>query len=89
MTGHDRPAIIAAKQRRHARVVADADRLKAMEQTDRPVVRTEDDGTEVHASVDDVRTAYADAMDALAEDYTSVAGVEGIDLPSDRLTPSE
>jgi hypothetical protein len=75
MTG-DRPAILSARQRRHARIVADADRLKAMQQSERPG----------EASLDAVREAYADAMDALAGDYTSVAGVEAIDLPSDRLT---
>jgi len=75
MTGHDRPAILSAKQRRHARIEADADRLKAMDQTERPG----------DASVDEVREAYADAMDDLAENHSSAAGVEGIELPSDRL----
>jgi hypothetical protein len=37
------------------------------------------------APLDAVREAYATSMDALAEHHTSVAGVEAIDLPSERL----
>jgi len=79
MGGHHRPAILSAKQDRHARIVADADRLKAMSKSERPG----------EATLDDVREAYADAMDALAEGYASVAGVESIHLPSDRLDGGE
>jgi len=75
MAGHDRPTIISAKQRRHARIVADADRLKAMDASERPG----------DASINEVREAYADAMDAIAGDFSSVAAVESIGLPSDRL----
>lgn len=74
MTG-ERPSIMAARQRRHAEIVADADRLKAMSKSERPG----------DAPLDAVREAYADAMDALAERHSVVADVESIELPSERL----
>jgi len=75
MAGHDRTGIISARQQRHAKIVADADRLKATAKDDRPG----------DASLNDVREAYADAMDDLAGEFSSVAGVEAVALPSDRL----
>lgn len=71
----ERPAITAAKLSRKCAVTADADRLKAMPKSERPG----------EATLNAVRTAYADAMDDVADDYASVAAVDAIDLPSDRL----
>jgi hypothetical protein len=60
---------------RKSRIVADADRLKAMQASDRP------NG----ASINAVRRAYADAMDDLADAGGSVAAVEQVELPTVRL----
>ncbi len=70
-----RPAILSEKIDRQQRVTCDADRLKAMPKSDRP------NG----ASLNDVRNAYADAMEELADAGGSVAAVESVELPSDRL----
>jgi len=70
-----RPAVLSAKIDRKARIVADADRLKAKSKSDRPA----------EASLDKVRSAYADAMQELANAGGSVAAVESVALPSERL----
>jgi len=58
-----------------SKTIADADRLKAMDAADRPA----------GASINDVRNAYADAMDELGQTYTSIGQLHGFKLPSDRL----
>lgn len=70
-----RPAILSAKQTRQSKIISDADRLKAMDKANRPG----------EASLDAVRDAYADAMDELCDCSGSVAAVEAVALPSDRL----
>lgn len=71
----DRPAILSAKVDKLTKITANADDLKAMPKSDRPN----------EAPIDDVRTAYRDASNDLTEAFGSVAAVEEIDLPSDRL----
>lgn len=71
----DRPDILTARTVRLAEAIADADDLKQMAQTDRPN----------DASLDAVRVAYRDTVGDLAGDFGSVAGVETIPLPSERL----
>jgi len=58
-----------------AQSIADADRLKSVHSDERP-------GS---ASINDVRLAYADAMEELSQTYTSASQLSGFDLPSDRL----
>jgi len=70
-----RPEILSAKIERHSLIVADADRLKAMAKSDRPD----------QAPLDDVRREYCHAMEDLADVGGSVAAVESVPLPSDRL----
>jgi len=70
-----RPAILSAKTDMQMRIISDADRLKAKSKSDRPG----------QASLDKVRTAYADAMQELANAGGSVAAVESVELPSERL----
>jgi hypothetical protein len=70
-----RPAILSAKMERQQRITCDADRLKAAAKSDRPG----------EATLDAVRGAYADAMEELADAGGSVAAVESVALPSDRL----
>lgn len=70
-----RPDILSAKIDRQQEIISDADRLKAAAKADRPG----------EAPLDDVRGAYADAMDALADTAGSVAEVESVELPSERL----
>ena len=62
-----------------AETIADADRLKAMPKADRPA----------EASVNQVRTAYADAMEELAGTYTSISQLSDFELPTDRLKKLE
>ena len=72
---HHRPAILSAKTDRQMRIVCDADRLKSAPKSDRPG----------DASLNAVRDAYADAMEELADAGGSVAAVESVALPSERL----
>jgi len=62
-----------------SKTIADADRLKAMDTADRPA----------GASINDVRNAYADAMDDLGKTYTSISQLNGFQLPSERLQEVE
>jgi len=62
-----------------SKTIADADRLKAMDAADRPG----------GASINDVRNAYADAMDDLSKTYTSISQLHGFELPSERLQEVE
>ena len=62
-----------------AETIADADRLKAMPKEDRPA----------EAPINDVRLAYADAMEELTETYTSRSQLTDFELPSDRLEAQE
>jgi len=62
-----------------SKTIADADRLKAMDAADRPA----------GASINDVRNAYADAMDDLSETYTSISQLSNFQLPSERLQEVE
>ncbi|WP_435358440.1 hypothetical protein [Haloarchaeobius sp. DFWS5] len=73
----ERPAVLAAKMDKQAAIISDADRLKSQSTSDRPG----------DATVNEVRTAYADAMDALRAAGGSVAAVEDVELPTDRLQP--
>jgi hypothetical protein len=57
------------------RIVCDADRLKSQAKADRPGDST----------LNEVREAYADSMEALADAGGSVAAVEAVELPSKRL----
>jgi len=57
------------------RITCDADRLKAAAKADRPG----------DATLDAVRDAYADSMEELADAGGSVAAVESVELPSNRL----
>lgn len=61
------------------KTIADADRLKAMDTADRPA----------EASINEVRNAYADAMDDLSRSYTSISQLSGFQLPSERLQEVE
>lgn len=70
-----RSEILSAKTDMQMRIVCDADRLKAMPKADRPK----------SASLDSVRGAYADAMEELANAGGTVASVETVQLPSERL----
>jgi len=71
-----RPSILSAKVDRKARIVCDADRLKSSPKADRPG----------EATLDAVRDAYADAMEELADAGGSVASVQSVELPSERLS---
>lgn len=71
----DRPAIVSAKLDKLTEITADADDLKAMPKSDRPN----------SAPIDDVRAVYRDASSELTEGHSSVASIEAIDLPRDRL----
>jgi hypothetical protein len=71
----DRLAILSAKTDMQIKITCDADRLKAMPKADRPA----------EASIDSVRGAYADAMEELANAGGTVASVETVQLPSERL----
>jgi len=62
-----------------SKTIADADRLKAMDTADRPA----------GASINDVRNAYADAMDDLSKTYTSISQLNDFQLPSERLQEVE
>jgi len=62
-----------------SQTIADADRLKAMDAADRPA----------GASINDVRNAYADAMDDLSKTYTSIGQLHDFKLPSRRLKEVE
>jgi hypothetical protein len=73
-----RPTILSAKTDKQMRIVCDADRLKAMRKADRPA----------NASMNEIRDAYADAMEQLADSGGSVAAVESVELPSERLEDS-
>lgn len=70
-----RPGIISAKTDKQLQIVSDADRLKSAAKADRPA----------DASLNEVRDAYADAMEQLANVGGSVAAVESVELPSERL----
>jgi len=52
-----RPKVAQHINKLMSKTIADADRLKAMDTADRPT----------SASINDVRNAYADAMDDLSE----------------------
>jgi hypothetical protein len=58
-----------------AETIADADRLKAMSREERPG----------EANVNQVRLAYADAMEELTKKYSSISQLSNFELPSDRL----
>jgi len=62
-----------------SKTIADADRLKAMDTADRPA----------GASINDVRNAYADAMEDLGKTYTSISQLSDFQLPSERLQEVE
>jgi len=70
-----RPAIFDAKTEMQMRITSDADRLKAMSKADRPADST----------LNEVREAYADSMESLINAGGSVAAVESVELPSERL----
>jgi len=62
-----------------SKTIADADRLKAMDAAERPA----------GASINDVRNAYADAMDDLSKTYASISQLGNFQLPSERLQEVE
>jgi len=62
-----------------SKTIADADRLKAMDAADRPA----------NASINEVRNAYADAMDDLSKTYSSISQLSDFELPSERLQEVE
>lgn len=71
----DRPAILSAKLDKLTKITADADDLKAMDQLNRPN----------ESSLDEVRAAYRDASNDLANAGGSVAEVESVEVASERL----
>lgn len=71
----DRPAILSAKVDKQSVVIADADELKQMPKSERPN----------SASLDAVRGAYSEAMREIEGSKTSVAAVEQIAEPTERL----
>jgi len=74
-----RPKVAQHINKLMSKTIADADRLKAMDTADRPT----------SASINDVRNAYADAMDDLSETYTSISQLNDFQLPSERLQEVE
>jgi hypothetical protein len=72
---HDRPSVVAAKFDKLAEIVAEADDLKQMDAADRPG----------GATLNEVRAAYRDAVREIRGPKGSVAEVEAIKCPCDRL----
>jgi hypothetical protein len=75
----DRPSITSARIAQSIAFDACRQRLKAMPQSDRPE----------SASIDDVRTAAADAAEALTAAGGSVAAVDSVACPCERLGAAE
>lgn len=71
----DRPAVLSAKLEKVAQFVADGNDLKGMAKSNRPN----------EASLDAVRDAHRDAMTDLLGPAGSVAEVEQVETPTERL----